>query len=85
MTAPTKRVITDHLTRAGAPKQHAKTWAAFLHGLDWPIIKPLVRIAIASNIHPALAAGMTARTTSDENIRALLLAHLQTKGKAKAE
>jgi hypothetical protein len=79
MTAPTKRVITDHLTRAGAPKQQIKTWAAFLHGLDWPIINPIVRMAIASHAHPALAAGMVARSTRDENIRATLTTHLESK------
>ena len=79
MTAPTKRVITDHLTRARVDKAQASTWATFLHGLDWDTIKPLVRIATGSNVHPALAAGMVIRTTQDDTIRATLQAHLETK------
>lgn len=85
MTAPTKRVIADHLTRAGATPQQAKQWATFLHGLDWPIIKPLTQMAINTHMHPALAAGMVARSTRDENIKATLQGHLETKGAALTE
>jgi len=81
MTAPTKRVITDHLERAGVTTQQATTWATFLHGLDWDTIKPLTRMATGSNVHPALAAGMVIRTTQDDTIRATLQAHLETKAR----
>jgi hypothetical protein len=81
VTAPTKRVIADHLTRAHVDKAQASTWATFLHGLDWDTIKPLVRIAIASHAHPALAAGMVIRTTKDDTIKATLQTHLETKAK----
>jgi hypothetical protein len=79
MTAPTKRVITDHLERAGATKKQATTWGAFLHGLDWDTIKPLTQIAVTSHVHPALAAGMVIRTTQDDTIKTTLTAHLETK------
>jgi hypothetical protein len=79
MTAPTKRVITDHLTRSGATKKQATTWAPFLHGLDWPILKPLVQMAINAHVHPALAAGMVARSTGDEHVRAILTTQLESK------
>ena len=82
MSKPTKRVITDHLTRAGTTEKQAKRWGKFLHGLDWSIINPLVRMAIDAHIHPALVAGMTARSTRDENIRATLQAHLEAKAEA---
>jgi hypothetical protein len=79
MTAPTRRVITDHLERTGATKQQATTWARFLHGLDWDTIKPLALMAINTRVHPALATGMVIRTTKDENIRSELIAHLESK------
>lgn len=79
MSKPTVKVIAGHCTRAGATEKEAKTWARFLHGLDWPIIKPLVQIALNSHVHPALAAGMVARSTQDEDIRATLVAHLEAK------
>lgn len=85
MTSPTRKVITDHCTRAGATVKQAKQWASFLHGLDWPLIKPLVQIALGSRAHVALAAGMVARSTQDENIRAILTTHLETKGAAQQE
>lgn len=79
MTTPTRRVIADHCTRAGANTKQATAWAGFLHGLDWPTIKPLVQIARNSNVHVALAAGMAARSTQDETVRATLTAHLEAK------
>lgn len=82
---PTKRVIADHCTRAGVTEKQAKTWAAFLHGLDWPIIKPLVHMARSAHTHPALAAGMVARSTQDAAIRNTLVAHLESKGPTQQE
>lgn len=82
MTKPTKRVIADRLARAGATAKQAKQWAKFLHGLDWSIINPLVRMAIDAHVHPALVAGMTARSTRDESIGATLRAHLEAKAEA---
>lgn len=79
MTQPTVKVIADHCTRAGATEKQAKQWAKFLHDLDWDTIKPLTQMALASNVHPALAAGMAARSTSDETVRATLIAHLEAK------
>lgn len=79
MTKPSKKIITDHCTRAGATVQQAKQWASFLHGLDWDTIKPLVKMTTASHTHPALAAGMVIRTSKDETIKATLLAHLEAK------
>lgn len=81
MTKPTVKVIADHCTRVGATNKQAKTWASFLHGLDWDTIKPLVQIALGSRIHVALAAGTAARSTRDDNIRSLLVEHLETKAK----
>lgn len=79
MTKPTRKVLADHLIRAGVPKKHAKPWAAFLHGLDWDTIKPLTQIALNANVHPALATGMVIRSTTNEDIRAALQAHLESK------
>lgn len=79
MTKPTLKVIADHCTRAGVNAKQAKAWARFLHGLDWPIIKPLVHMAHSAHVHPALAAGMVIRSTSDEQIKATLQAHLEAK------
>lgn len=78
-TKPTVKVITNHCTRAGATEKKAKAWAKFLHGLDWDTIKPLVQIARNSKVHVALAAGMAARSTSDETVRATLVTHLEAK------
>lgn len=83
MASPTRKVIQAHCARAGATEQQAKTWAAFLHGLDWPIIKPLVQMARGTGAHPAIAAGITARTTQDHGIRDLLVAHLEAKASDK--
>jgi len=79
MTKPSKKVITDHCTRSGATVQQAKTWAGFLHGLDWNLVKPLVQLAVNTNMHPALAAGMVANRTSDEQTKATITAHLEAK------
>lgn len=79
MTQPTVKVITDHCTREGANSKQAKAWAKFMHGLDWDTIKPLTQMALASNVHPALAAGMVIRSTQDENVRDVLTAHLEAK------
>lgn len=79
MGTPTKRVITDHCTRAGATDKQAKQWAGFLHGLDWDTIKPLVRMAHSAHVHPALAAGMAIRASADESIKTTLLTHLEAK------
>jgi hypothetical protein len=79
MTIPTKRVIAGHCTRTGATQQQAKQWASFLHGLDWNLIKPLVQIAKAANVHPALAAGNVIRTTRDDTVKTTLTQHLETK------
>lgn len=79
MTKPTVKVITDHLARAGASEKQAKKWAKFLHGLDWTIIKPLTQMARGSKLHPALAAGMAARATQDENIKTILTNHIEAK------
>lgn len=79
MTKPTAKVITDHCTRAGTTEKQAKLWAKFLHGLDWNIIKPLVQMSTSTGTHPALAAGMVARSTQDGNVRAALTAHLEAK------
>lgn len=85
MTKPTAKVITNHCVRVGVTEQQAKVWAKFLHGLDWPIIKPLVHMAHSAHVHPALAAGMVTRSTQDDNIRAILTTHLETKGAAQQE
>lgn len=85
MTKPTPKVIHGHCARAGVTEKQAKAWAKFLHGLDWPIIKPLVHMAHSSHTHPALAAGMVARSTQDEAIRRTLVTHLESKGPAQQE
>lgn len=79
MAKPTRKVIADRLTRAGVTERHVKPWSTFLHGLDWPILKPLVQLALNSHVHPALAAGMVIRSTNDEQIKATLQAHLEAK------
>lgn len=78
-TKPTRKVLADHLTRAGIPTKHVKTWAAFLHGLDWDTVKPLTQIALNAGVHPALAAGVVARETQNETIRDILITHLEAK------
>lgn len=82
MTSPTKKVIAAHCAKAGATEKQANTWATFLHGLDWSIIKPLVQIAQGTGAHPALVAGTAARTTGDDTVRATLTAHLEAKSTA---
>ena len=82
MTKPSKKVIADHCTRAGATEKQAKQWASFLHGLDWDTIKPLVKMATSAHTHPALAVGLVIRSSSDETIKATLLTHLEAKAGA---
>lgn len=79
MTAPTKRVIRDHLKRKGVKDRYLTSWADFLHGLDWPAIRPLAQIAAHTHVHPAIAAAKTIQFTQDENMRALLQGHLESK------
>jgi hypothetical protein len=79
MTKPSKKVIADHCTRAGATEKQAKQWARFLHGLDWDTIKPLTTMALNTSVHPAIAAGMVISTTRDDNTRALLQGHLEAR------
>jgi len=76
---PTKRVIRDHLARTGVKPRHRHAWATFLHGLDWPIIKPLTQIAVNTNVHPAIAAAKIIQFTQDESTRVLLQGHLESK------
>lgn len=81
MTRPTANVIQRHLARHGVTTKNQHTWAQFLHGLDWPLIKPLVSMAVSSRVHPALAVGMVIRSTKDEGVRATLTQHLEAKDK----
>ncbi|GAA2159325.1 hypothetical protein [Glycomyces lechevalierae] len=76
---PTKRVIRDHLARTSVKPRHRHAWADFLHGLDWPVIKPLTQIAVNTNVHPAIAAAKIIQFTQDEHTRALLQEHLEAK------
>jgi len=79
MTKPTLKVIATHCAKAGVTEKQAKTWARFLHGLDWDTIKPLTAIAARAHTHPALAAGVAIRTTKDDTIKATLTRHLEAK------
>lgn len=80
MSKPTTTAIRTYLAGHGVNTKNVHTWATFLTGLDWKIIKPLVQMATSSGVHPALAAGMVAQRTSDQQTQATLLAHLETKG-----
>lgn len=79
MSKPTTKAIRAKLEQRGVPAANVNPWASFLTGLDWSIINPLVRMALDSGTHPALAAGLTARTTREENIAATLKTHLEAK------
>lgn len=79
MSIPTTRAIRAHLASQGVRGKRLTDWSQFLAGLDWAIIKPLASMALHAGTHPALAAGLTARSTGDDHIRAALLGHLETK------
>lgn len=79
MTAPTRKVIRDHLARKGVPARYQRDWAAFLHGLDWPVLRPLVQISVNTKVHPAITAAKVAEYTQDQGTRALLQGHIRTK------
>lgn len=79
MGKPTTKAIRARLEQRGVKPDEFDSWARFFTGLDWKIINPLVRMATASGVHPVLAAGMTANSTRDQDIRATLQAHLEAK------
>lgn len=69
---PTREELAIWLTE----RQHPQEWADFLTGLPWHIIKPGVKIAVASKIHPAVALASAAAYTGDQQVRATIQAHL---------
>jgi hypothetical protein len=79
MSKPATKAIRTRLQQRSVPAKNLDTWARFLTCLDWQIINSLVRMALSSGTHPALAAGLTARTTRDENVKATLTTHLEAK------
>lgn len=79
MSKPTTTAIRTHLTRYKLTPKNTKAWAQFCTGLDWDIIKPLTDMAAKAHTHPALAAGMVANQTRDEQIKATLTDHLEAK------
>lgn len=79
MSIPTTKAIKTKLAQRGVKHKDLDSWAAFLQGLNWNIINPLIKMAVNSKVHPALAAGLTARSTGDQTIKATLQAHLETK------
>lgn len=81
MSKPTTPAIKAHLQRNKAPTKHLDTWARYLQGLDWSIIRPLAQIAINSRAHPSLATGMVIRSTKDEAIAETLRVHLKARAK----
>lgn len=79
MSIPTAKAILTRLEQRGVPAKHIDKWAAFLSGLDWKVIDPLITMSSKANVHPALAAAMTARSTRDEQMRSLLQGHIESK------
>ncbi len=79
MSKPATKAIRARLAQRGVPDANLDTWARFLTGLDWAVINPLTKMSIGSGVHPALAAGMTARTTRDDTTRDLIVCHLEAK------
>jgi len=79
MTKPTKRVIRDHLQRIGVKSRYRHAWADFLHGLEWQQLRPLAQIAVNTHVHPAIAAAKIIQFTQDNDVRALLQGHLESK------
>jgi hypothetical protein len=73
MSEPTETEITEYLISQGAPAD----WAAFLTGLPWEYLKPVVKIAMGSGVHPALALGTAAVFTEDNDFKTAAAAHLE--------
>lgn len=69
------------VARFKRPASEARTWARFLTGLDWDHIRPLVRMAVAARVHPAVSMGMVAAHTDDPTVAATFAAHLEAKDK----
>lgn len=69
------------LTRFKRPTGEARSWARFLTGLDWSHIRPLVQMAVAARVHPAVSMGMVAAHTDDSAVAATFAAHLEAKDK----
>lgn len=85
MSKPTTPAIRSHLERHKVKSQDLDKWARYLQGLDWSIIKPLAQIAINSNVHPSLAAGMIIRSTRDQAVADTLRVHLKARQKITAK
>lgn len=79
MSIPTAKAIRTKLERQGVPTKHSNKWATFLSGLDWKVIDPLITMSTKAGVHPAFAAAMTARATRNEQMRALLQGHIDSK------
>lgn len=79
MSKPTTKAIRTRLEQQGVPAKRSGKWAAFLSGLDWKVINPLITMSTKTGVHPAFAAAMTARSTRDEQMRSLLEGHIESK------
>lgn len=56
-----------------------EAWAAFLAGLAWQHIKPVVTISAVTGNHPAVALAAAAAMSSDAAFKAAAAAHLEAK------
>lgn len=77
-TAPaTERDVAEYLTRdTTLDPAKVEPWAGFLAGLPWPYIRPLVKIAINTGNHPAMALQVAAAYSDDADFKAAAAAHL---------
>jgi hypothetical protein len=72
---PTQPEIRQYLLSRHAPIR----WAAFLTGLPWTYLRPIVTIAVNSKVHPALAMGTAVAYSTDQAFREVATRHLQSK------
>lgn len=59
-----------------AEQHHPQTWASFLTGLPWRYLRPLVKMAGASKVHPALALATAAAYSRDPELKRVAGEHL---------
>lgn len=58
----------------------ADGWAAFLAGLPWRYVRPIVTIAVNTGNHPALALSTAAAFSEDAAFKAAAKSHLGRSG-----
>lgn len=77
-TAPaTEADIAAYLARDTAlDPAKVEPWARYLAGLSWPYVRPLVKVAVNTGNHPAMALAVAAAYSDDEDFKAAAAAHL---------